>query len=83
MINYSKGYAIVLARSVDIMLAGWVWRTADVTISSLCGLELRKPAPRKWARILGWILNHLQRNHCELAIQADRERAQQALQILS
>jgi hypothetical protein len=82
MTAYSNSYVMVLARTIDILLCGWVWRDYDVTISSMTGLELRKPTPRAWARILGWILNHLQARHCEMAIIADRERAQQALAIL-
>lgn len=50
---------------------------------AVTGLELRKPAPALWARVLGWILNHIQANHCEQAIAADLLRAQQAQEILS
>lgn len=59
---------------------------ADITISSMCGLELRK---RRWNELrpaqlqyklnedliwLGEILNKIQANHCELAIEADLDR---------
>lgn len=77
--TYSNGYVIVLARTLDILLCGWIWRTYDITISSMTGLELRNNVPKKWAVILGWVLNHIQANHCELAIQADIERAMFAL----
>lgn len=79
---YSNTYLLVIARSIDILACSWVWRDYDITISSMCGLELRKPRPASWARILGWCLNHIQANHCELAIVADRQRSSQALRIL-
>jgi hypothetical protein len=77
--GYSNVYYMVLARTIDICACGWIWRNYDITISSMCGLELRKIAPKKWAVILGGILNKIQANHCELAIAADIERAMQAL----
>lgn len=67
---------------VDIFVCALVWRDADITISSMTGLELRKPKPRRWARVLGWVLNHLQPGHCEGAIAHDIDRAETALQIL-
>jgi hypothetical protein len=83
MTTYSNTYVMVLARTVDILCCGWIWRNYGCTISSMTALELRKPAPRRWAVILGTdFLNRLQANHCELAVIADRERANQALAIL-
>ncbi len=79
---YRNSYFFVLVRAIDILACTWIWRDYDITISSMTGLELRKPKPRLWARVLGWVLNHLQANHCELAIVADRTRCQQALAIL-
>ena len=82
MTTYSNAYVMVIARTVDILLAGWIWRDYDVTISSLVGLALRTPTPPWWAKALGWVLNHIQARHTELAIAADTERAQQALELL-
>lgn len=82
MNTYSNSYVMVLARTVDILLCGWIWRDYDVTISSMTGLALRTTKPL-WSRLLGGFLNWLQTNHCELAIQADTERASQALLLLS
>jgi hypothetical protein len=79
---YSNGYFLVLLRAVDVLACTWIWRDYDITISSMTGLELRKPAPARWARILGWVLNHLQTGHCELAIAADELRCLEALKIL-
>jgi hypothetical protein len=70
---------MVVAISVDMLAAGWLWRTYDITISSMCGLELRNPYPAAWARWLGGLLNALQRNHCEKAIHGDMERARKAI----
>jgi hypothetical protein len=77
-----NGYVGVLARTIDILLCGWIWREYGITISSKTGLALRRPSPPAWARVLGWVLNHIQANHCELAIAADTQRARTALVIL-
>ena len=79
---YRNTYAILLARTVDIMLSGWIWREYGVTISSMAGLELRKPQPARWARILGAILNRIQAGHCESAIQDDLYRARRVIDLL-
>lgn len=78
----NNSYGMVLARSVDILACSWIWRDYDITISSMAGLEMRKPKPKLWARILGGALNLLQNGHCEMAIAADKTRAQGALQTL-
>lgn len=80
--QYNKGYIVLLARTIDILVCSWIWRDYDVTISAMAGLELRKPQPAQWAKILGGFLNWLQKGHCEGAIASDRLRAQQALAIL-
>jgi hypothetical protein len=80
--RYNTGYAIVVARCVDILVGGWIWRDYDITISAQTGLECRKAHPRAWARSLGSMLNTIEANHCELAITCDLERAAQAQLIL-
>lgn len=82
MSKYDNAYVVVIARTIDILLCGWIWRDYDITISSMTGLELRKPSPARWARILGGFLNWIQTNHCELAIAADLNRCSQAIAIL-
>ncbi len=82
--TYNKSYAVTIARTIDIMLCGWIWRQYDLTISAECGLELRKGAKaRRWAKILGAFLNWIETNHCELAILADLERLEIARKILT
>ncbi len=76
-------YTRVLCTAVDVMCAWAIWREADITISAHCGLELRKAAPARWARVLGYCLNHLQSGHCELAIAGDIRRAHDALAVLT
>lgn len=74
-----------IAVAVDILTASVVWSQYDVTISAQCGLEMRK-APvlsNKWLCRLGWVLNKLQANHCELAIAADFQRACDAARYLT
>ena len=73
---------VVIARCIDILIGGWIWRDYDITISAQTGLECRKAKPPLWARLLGSFLNRLEANHCELAITCDWERARQAMEIL-
>jgi hypothetical protein len=80
---YSNVYFLVLLRGVDILACTWIWRDYDITISSMCGLQLRTAKPAWWAKILGNTLNWLQAGHCESAIIADTDRCQQALNILN
>lgn len=76
-------YAVLIARALDILLCTWIWRDYDLTISSMCGLELRRAAPAWWAVVFGrWFLNNIEHNHCELAIAADIVRCQAALTML-
>lgn len=81
-VKYNKAYVICIARCVDICIGGWLWRDYDITISAQCGLAMRRERPPLWARWLGWFLNTLETDHCELAITCDYERAQAAMVIL-
>ena len=83
MSTYTNTYFLVLLRAFDILACSWVWRDYDITISSMTGLAMRKPFPPRWARWLNAFLNWIETNHCELAIQADQERARQAQAILT
>ena len=78
----NNAYTMVLARAVDIFACTLIWRDYDVTISSMCGLQLRTANPKLWAKFLGGLLNKLQTNHCELAILADLSRAKATLTML-
>jgi hypothetical protein len=80
--QYNKGYAVTVLRALDIFVGTLIWRDYGVTISAMTGLELRKPQPAKWAKILGGFLNGISPGHCEGAIASDRLRAKQALAIL-
>lgn len=74
--SWSGTYSHTLAIAVDMATASIFWNRADVTVSSLCGLELRKASGNWFLRGLGRALNHLQSGHCESAIAADRARGQ-------
>lgn len=68
---------------IDMLIASLIWADADITISAYTGLALRKSQPPWWAIVLGrWFLNRIQKNHCELAIAGDTQRAKNALTIL-
>lgn len=58
------------------------WNKDDVTVSSLCGLALRQGRSYSLLGRLGFVLNKIQTNHCELAIQADLSRAQSTIALL-
>jgi hypothetical protein len=79
----NNAYFTVVMLGVDFLFCTWIWRTYDIKISSMCGLELRKPAPALWGRMLGGFLNWLQPGHCESSITADIARCQAALIILA
>jgi hypothetical protein len=80
----SNTYVFKVLLAIDIFVAALVWRDDDVTISSYCGLELRKVTPAWWATVLGrYFLEKIQAGHCESAITHDILRAKLALQILA
>lgn len=80
--TFNNVWAIVILRALDVFWACVIWRDYDITISSWTGIELWKERPAKWALILGWILNHIEKGHCEGAIIADLERIEIARGIL-
>jgi hypothetical protein len=82
-VEYSNAYTTLIARALDIFLGTSIWRDYGVTISSMCGLQLRTAKPAWWAVLIG--RNFLERfwpGHCEGAIAADILRAHQALKLL-
>jgi len=81
-VNTETGWIFKVLLYFDVFWCGVIWGDSDCTISSMTGLELRKPSPQWWARVLGGILNTLQAGHCESAIDHDIKRAIQALNIL-
>ena len=78
-----KGYVMKALIALDMFACCLIWRDPDVTISSMCGLELRKPDPKWWAVIIGGALNWINKGHCESAIIGDIGRAQAALVLLA
>jgi hypothetical protein len=82
-VNTQTGWIFKILLYLDVFWCGVVWGDSDVTISSMTGLELRKPQPQWWAVALGWFLNTLQPGHCESAIAHDTARAQQAIKLLN
>lgn len=67
---------------LDILACSLVTRNPDMTLSARCGLYCRRDPPAFWY-LLGKLLEALQRGHLEMAITADRVRAQEALKLLS
>jgi hypothetical protein len=81
-VAFDNTYVFKSLLYLDMFLCALIWRDADVTISSMTGLELKRPKPRLWARLLGGALNRIQKDHCQKAIRSDIARAQAALAIL-
>ena len=70
----NNSYVFKLLIAIDMFVCSVIWRDSGITISSMTGLELRRPNARKWAKVLGWVLNHIQPGHCEMAIANDLKR---------
>lgn len=84
--SWSNTYTHTVIITVDVLGASLFWNRSDLTISSLCGLELRKKAAGQgsvWSLVqLGRFLNWINTGHCEAAINADAQRAVNALRSL-
>ena len=81
-VPYSQRYVAVLARALDLFIATAIKRDYGVTVSSWCGLTLREGNSSSPYWNLGKFLNKLQKDHCELAMACDRERAEYVLETL-
>jgi hypothetical protein len=81
--SWSNTYSHTLAIAVDMFTASIFWNDADVTVSSLCGLALRRRETRTFLAVLGKLLNKIQTNHCELAIAADLSRCSATTALLN
>jgi hypothetical protein len=63
-------YKVLIA--TDRFFGAILLRQPNITISTGCGLELRKAKPAWWARLIGrQFLNRFWPNHCEIAIRYD------------
>jgi len=47
----SQGYAVVVARCIDLLIAGWIWRDYGITISSMTGLAIACDIERAYAAL--------------------------------
>lgn len=83
--SWDQTYTHALAIGADMLGSEVAFSNdgADITISSMCGLELRKRTlgqPYSQSLVdLGEALNKIQLDHCELAITADLVRCQTAI----
>ena len=70
--NTENLYAYKFLVAMDRFFGAVLFRDPNTTISTECGLELRKPAPAWWARLIGrQFLIRFWPNHCEIAIRYD------------
>jgi len=81
MIIMMKGYVFKFLLYIDILFESLIWRDPGITISARCGLALRHGNPWFWCK-LGKALNWIEKDHCEMAIQNDIDRAEKAIKIL-
>jgi len=81
-VPYSQRYVVVVARAADLFISTVIKRDYGITVSSWCGMELRKKGSPTIYSNLGKFLNKLQKDHCELAMAADRERAEYVLETI-
>ena len=79
----TQTYGFKVLFFIDTFIASLIWRDAGITISAMCGLELKKPKPRWWARAISRLCNLVQANHCALAVEYDTWRAYQTIAILT
>lgn len=81
-VPYSQTYVAVLGRALDLFISTALKRDYGITVSSWCGMTLRKGDSSSPYWKLGKFLNFLQKDHCELAMACDRERAQYVIDTL-
>jgi hypothetical protein len=82
MSNSLFSWLKVFIIALDIDSASLIFTSYDCTISSHCGIALRLNKGRV-LMALGRILNHIQPNHCEIAISDDLAKARTAINYLS
>lgn len=84
--SWDNTYTHNLAVAVDFFSASLFWNRADVTVSSLCGLQLRRRAQGEGFQAglvaLGDFLEWINPGHCEAAIKADFARMEVASQLM-
>lgn len=77
-----KTYCHHVMLYVDMLLCALLTQNPDMTLSARCGLYCRRDPPFFWYA-LGRALEALQRGHLEMAVAADRARAEEALKRLT
>lgn len=82
-VSKEKTFTRKFAVAVDILFATLLWSSYDVTISARAGIAVRAKAAKqpysKLLVLLAYVLNKVEANHVELAIEADIDRAMSAL----
>lgn len=83
VVSKEKTFTRKLAVAVDMLAATLLWSAYDITISSRAGIAVRlKTAKQPYSKLLvmlAYVLNKIDANHVELAIQADIMRGTSAL----
>lgn len=77
-----KGYVQKILFGLDVFLCVVIFRDPDVSISSETKLASERAKPPRWATALRWCLDHIQKDHCALAVEHDILRAQTAIKYL-
>ena len=81
--SFEQTYVFKFLIYLDRFIGALLFRDSNITISSQCGLELRKENPAWWAKLIGkHFLNRFWANHCEIAIRYDAYTAHETLKRL-
>jgi hypothetical protein len=75
--TFARYVAIAFDMFVNVLTAG----SLDVTISSRAGVAAEQG--KLWGRVLSRFLDLLEKDHCQLAIQSDIDRAKQTIVTLT
>ncbi len=78
-----KTYVARVLYAFDVFCCALMTQENGVSISAECGLYWRRGNPPVFWSLLHRMLKMLQKDHCELAIASDLERAQAAVKALS
>lgn len=78
-----KTYVAKVLLAFDYFACVLWTRDFDLSISGRCGLYWRQGAPPLFWYLLHQLLNAIQKDHCELALQGDLARAHAVIKLVS
>jgi hypothetical protein len=82
MMLSNKNYVAKVLLAADVFVSALCFRDPSVTISAEVGLAMKRPKPPRWAIVLNFLLDRIEKDHCANAIKHDILRAQIAIEYL-